>query len=47
MGIIHVKLFEIWTNGSVGDVVLKKVYGQQTTNGGGLTKTIGNHNSSP
>ena len=24
MGNIHVKLFEIWTGGSVGDVVLRK-----------------------
>ena len=28
MGNIHVKLYEIWTSGSEGDVVLRKVYGR-------------------
>ena len=28
MGIIHVKLYEIWTSGSGGDVFKEKVYGR-------------------
>ena len=44
MPYIYVKLFEIRTSGSGGDVVKKKVYAQQTHKGR-WKKT--NHNSSP
>ena len=43
MGNIHVKLYEIWTIGSGGDVLLRKVYARMDD---GQRMNVG-HNTSP
>ena len=50
MGNIHVKLFEIWTSGSGGDVIYRKSLPKNdgsTTDGHNVHLTKTDHKSSP